>query len=53
MFELNARPWSPWINVFTPEEWVAFNYVNGLWFYHCFGYVYSIARDVKNSLFTN
>ncbi|KZZ96325.1 acid phosphatase [Ascosphaera apis ARSEF 7405] len=37
MFELNARPWSPWINVFTPEEWVAFNYVNGLWFYHCFG----------------
>ncbi|KAI5289567.1 acid phosphatase pho5 [Ascosphaera acerosa] len=35
--ELNARPWSPWITLFTMDEWVAFNYVNGLEFHNCFG----------------
>lgn len=37
-FELNARPYSDWINVFTLDEWVTFGYVQDLNYYYCAGY---------------
>jgi acid phosphatase len=36
-FELSARGLSPWLNVFTNEEFVAFEYAMGLFFYCNFG----------------
>ncbi|BDD62639.1 acid phosphatase pho5 [Monascus purpureus] len=36
-FELNARPYSDWINVFTLDEWVTFGYVQDLNYYYCAG----------------
>ena len=36
-FELNARAFSQWINVFTQDEWVSFGYVNDLNYYYCAG----------------
>ncbi|KAL3488312.1 histidine phosphatase superfamily [Aspergillus germanicus] len=32
-FELNIRPYSPWMNAFTPDEWVAFGYYVDLIYY--------------------
>ncbi|PWY75229.1 acid phosphatase aph, 3-phytase phyB [Aspergillus sclerotioniger CBS 115572] len=36
-FELNARPFSNWINAFTQDEWVSFGYVEDLNYYYCAG----------------
>lgn len=36
-YELNARPYSPWIGVFNPDEWVAFGYTSDLTYYYCAG----------------
>ncbi|KAJ5683281.1 acid phosphatase aph 3-phytase phyB [Penicillium macrosclerotiorum] len=36
-FELNARAFSDWINVFTQDEWVSFGYVQDLDYYYCAG----------------
>ncbi|GKZ64150.1 acid phosphatase pho5 [Aspergillus niger] len=36
-FELNARPFSNWINAFTQDEWVSFGYVEDLDYYYCAG----------------
>lgn len=36
-FELQARPYSPWINAFTLDEWVAFGYIQDLSYYYCAG----------------
>ncbi|KAK6198800.1 secretory acid phosphatase [Scheffersomyces amazonensis] len=33
-FELNGRPFSPWTDVFTLDEWVAFGYYNDLGYYY-------------------
>jgi acid phosphatase len=37
-YELNARPYSDWINVFTLDEWVTFGYTEDLNYYYCAGY---------------
>lgn len=34
-FELNVRGSSPWVNVFTSEEWIAFEYAQTS-YYYCF-----------------
>ncbi|KAL1961812.1 hypothetical protein VTN77DRAFT_1024 [Rasamsonia byssochlamydoides] len=36
-FELNARPFSDWINAFTLDEWVSFGYTQDLQYYYCSG----------------
>ncbi|KAJ5728320.1 3-phytase B [Penicillium malachiteum] len=36
-YELNARAFSDWINVFTQDEWVSFGYINDLSYYYCSG----------------
>ncbi|RAH47366.1 histidine phosphatase family protein [Aspergillus brunneoviolaceus CBS 621.78] len=36
-FELNARPYSDWINAFTQDEWVSFGYLADLDYYYCAG----------------
>lgn len=36
-YELNTKSWSPWINVFTQDEWVGFEYSKDLYFYYCSG----------------
>ncbi|KAK9473659.1 acid phosphatase [Dipodascopsis tothii] len=36
-FELNARKDSPWIHVFTEDEWYAYGYTQDLQYYHCYG----------------
>ncbi|CAI7678580.1 acid phosphatase aph 3-phytase phyB [Penicillium manginii] len=36
-FELNARAFSEWINVFTQDEWVSFGYVEDLNYFYCAG----------------
>ncbi|RFU25358.1 hypothetical protein B7463_g10969, partial [Scytalidium lignicola] len=36
-FELNARPFSPWIDVFTLDEWASFGYTQDLQYYYCNG----------------
>ncbi|KAJ5916499.1 acid phosphatase aph 3-phytase phyB [Penicillium tannophilum] len=36
-FELNARAFSQWVNVFTQDEWVTFGYLNDLYYYYCAG----------------
>ncbi|KAL1864799.1 acid phosphatase pho5 [Paecilomyces lecythidis] len=36
-FELNARAFSDWINVFTLDEWVSFGYTQDLYYYYCAG----------------
>lgn len=36
-FELQARPYSEWINAFTLDEWVAFGYLADLAYYYCAG----------------
>lgn len=36
-FELNVRGSSPWVNVFTLDEWVSFGYTQDLYFYYCAG----------------
>ncbi|KAI5301208.1 acid phosphatase pho5 [Ascosphaera atra] len=36
-FELNARPYSPWVGVFTPDEWVAYGYIYGVNFHDQYG----------------
>lgn len=36
-FELNVRPYSPWMDAFTLDEWVAFGYTNDLTYYYCAG----------------
>ncbi|ANB12835.1 acid phosphatase PHO11 [Sugiyamaella lignohabitans] len=33
-FELNGRPFSPWFNVFTLEEWITFGYYNDLNYFY-------------------
>ena len=40
-YELNARPYSDWINAFTLDEWVTFGYNEDLYYYYCAGYVSS------------
>uniref|UniRef100_A0A060SXP8 ARAD1A14476p n=1 Tax=Blastobotrys adeninivorans TaxID=409370 RepID=A0A060SXP8_BLAAD len=37
VFELNVRGDSPWLDAFTRDEWVAFNYYCGLDFFYCKG----------------
>lgn len=37
-FELQARPYSFWINAFTYDEWVPFGYIQDLSYYCCAGY---------------
>jgi len=32
-FELNARPFSDWIDAFTLDEWVSFGYTQDLSYY--------------------
>lgn len=36
-FELNVRPMSPWIDLFTLDEWAAFGYTQDLSYYYCDG----------------
>jgi len=36
-YELNARAFSQWVNVFTQDEWVTFSYLNDLYYYYCAG----------------
>ncbi|PYH88246.1 acid phosphatase aph, 3-phytase phyB [Aspergillus ellipticus CBS 707.79] len=36
-YELNARPFSHWINAFTQDEWISFGYVEDLNYYYCAG----------------
>lgn len=36
-YELNARPYSPWIDLFTTEEWITYSYYNDLSYYYCDG----------------
>ncbi|KAI1611984.1 3-phytase B [Exophiala viscosa] len=36
-FELQSRSYSPWINAFTLDEWVAFGYIQDLSYYYCSG----------------
>ncbi|KAJ5198119.1 uncharacterized protein N7498_007236 [Penicillium cinerascens] len=36
-FELNVRAYSPWIDAFTADEWVAYGYTLDLGYYYCFG----------------
>ncbi|KAK9455928.1 acid phosphatase [Dipodascopsis uninucleata] len=36
-FELNARKDSPWIDVFTLDEWYAYGYTQDLDYYYCAG----------------
>lgn len=36
-FELNARPFSPWIDTFTLDEWASFGYTQDLAYYYCDG----------------
>lgn len=36
-YELNANPYSPWIDVFTREEWISFGYTQDLIYYYCDG----------------
>lgn len=38
-FELNARPFSDWIDAFTLDEWASFGYTQDLSYYYCSGYV--------------
>ncbi|KAK6466044.1 secretory acid phosphatase [Scheffersomyces coipomensis] len=33
-FELNGKPFSPWVDVFTLDEWNAFGYYNDLGYYY-------------------
>ena len=40
-FELNVRAYSPWMDAFTTDEWVAYGYTLDLGYYYCFGYVIS------------
>ncbi|KUJ13249.1 acid phosphatase [Mollisia scopiformis] len=39
-FELNARPFSDWIDVFTLDEWASFGYTQDLSYYYSVGQVY-------------
>ena len=39
-YELQTRPFSPWIDAFTHDEWVAFGYVQSLSYYYCAGCVF-------------
>lgn len=36
-YELNAKAYSPWVDVFTREEWLAFAYTQDLSYYYCSG----------------
>lgn len=36
-FELNVRAYSPWMDAFTLDEWVAYGYLTDLMYYYCFG----------------
>lgn len=36
-FELNVRAYSPWMDAFTLDEWVAYGYLTDLTYYYCFG----------------
>lgn len=36
-FEINVRGDSPWINVFTDDEWIAFEYLESMLYYCYFG----------------
>lgn len=36
-FELQVRPSSPWFDVFTLDEWIAFGYIQDLSYYYCAG----------------
>lgn len=38
-FELNVRAYSPWMDAFTLDEWVAYGYLTDLTYYYCFGSV--------------
>ncbi|KAH0842003.1 3-phytase B [Fonsecaea pedrosoi] len=36
-YELQARSYSPWVDAFTLDEWIAFGYVQDLTYYYCSG----------------
>lgn len=36
-YDLNTKPVSPWINVFTLEEWLAYRYMNDVFYYYYSG----------------
>ncbi|KIX94197.1 uncharacterized protein Z520_10224 [Fonsecaea multimorphosa CBS 102226] len=36
-YELQARSYSPWVDAFTLDEWVAFGYIQDLTYYYCSG----------------
>ena len=38
-YELNTRSSSPWIDVFTTDEWISFAHLWNVNFYYCAGYV--------------
>lgn len=38
-YELNTRSSSPWIDVFTTDEWISFAHLWNVNFYYCSGYV--------------
>ncbi|CAK7214430.1 acid phosphatase pho5 [Sporothrix bragantina] len=37
IFELNVRAYSPWMEAFTLDEWVAMGHIIDLLYYYCFG----------------
>lgn len=39
-YELNTRASSPWIDVFTTEEWISFAHLWNVNFYYCSGYLF-------------
>jgi acid phosphatase len=51
-YELNSRPYSPWMNVFTLDEWVNFGYTYDLMYYHCYGPGTNITNPV-GSVYAN
>lgn len=51
-YEMNVRPWSPWLNVFTKEEWIGYQYLRDCHFYYYSG-PGSYTSKPKGSVFTN
>lgn len=36
-FEMTSRYWSPWLNVLTRDEWVAYEYLRDMQYYYLAG----------------
>lgn len=52
-YEMNVRSWSPWLDVFTKEEWTGYEYTRSMYFYYCAGPGAGKSAVSEGSIFTN